>query len=139
MNREGFQKVARIRLAEVRSLLKAKHYDGAYYLAGFVIECALKACIARKTRRHDYPPDPRYVRDECYTHSLARLLKAAGLETTLVAESRSNLALGSNWSTIKDWAVGSRYEASRREKAEAMYKAITTRKSGVLRWIQQRW
>ena len=116
-------------------------------LAGFVIECALKACIARKTRRHEFPPDPRYVRDECYTHSLAKLLKAANLQTALDRETRSNLALSTNWSTIKDWAVSDRYDtaddakeaAKKADRAKTIYKAITARKGGVLRWIQQHW
>jgi HEPN domain-containing protein len=32
-------------------LLEAGLYAGAYYLAGYAVECALKACIAKKTAR----------------------------------------------------------------------------------------
>src|SRR5438094_3909647 len=30
---------------------------GAFYLGGLAIECALKACIAKKTKRYDFPRD----------------------------------------------------------------------------------
>src|SRR3712207_6924003 len=45
-----------LRLAEARALLDAGFPDGAYYLAGYGVECGLKACIARQTRQHDFPP-----------------------------------------------------------------------------------
>jgi hypothetical protein len=43
MNSADFQKLATIRLAEEKILLRNKQYAGAYYLAGYSIECALKA------------------------------------------------------------------------------------------------
>lgn len=45
MNREDFQRVSEIRLRESRALLAAGFPEGAYYLAGYAVECALKACI----------------------------------------------------------------------------------------------
>ena len=45
--------------------------DGAYYLAGYAIECALKACIAKATRRYDFP-DRKKV-DASHTHDLREL------------------------------------------------------------------
>jgi HEPN domain-containing protein len=53
MNREDFQQLAESRLKEARALLTAELPDGAYYLAGYAIECALKACIAKRTQQHD--------------------------------------------------------------------------------------
>jgi hypothetical protein len=50
VNRAEFQKLADLRAREAGVLLAAKCYDGAYYLAGYAVECALKECIARKTR-----------------------------------------------------------------------------------------
>ena len=75
MNRYEFQELSRIRLREARSLFSAGHFDGAYYLAGYSIECALKACIARRTKRHDFP-DKKAV-DKSYTHNLEQLVAAA--------------------------------------------------------------
>jgi len=49
VNRRDLQALSRIRLTEAKALLRLGHYDGAYYLAGYAAECALKACIAKLT------------------------------------------------------------------------------------------
>jgi len=36
-------------------LLRLGLFDGAYYLAGYAVECALKACIAKGTQRFEFP------------------------------------------------------------------------------------
>lgn len=66
--------LAQIRLQEAQALLKAGLPDGAYYLAGYSIECALKACIAKSTRRYDFPPDKKTI-DAIYVHNLKGLMK----------------------------------------------------------------
>jgi hypothetical protein len=85
MTRTDFQRLTRLRLRDARMLLSAGNGEGAYYLTGLAMECALKAAVARKTKRHDFPPDPKFVRDSVYIHDLNRLLVAAGLESTLNA------------------------------------------------------
>jgi hypothetical protein len=52
--------------------------DGAYYLAGYSVECALKACIAKATQRHEFPDKKKA--DLSYTHNLKGLLNVARLE-----------------------------------------------------------
>jgi hypothetical protein len=42
-------------MKEARLLLKANCPEGAYYLAGYADECALKACIAKRTERFELP------------------------------------------------------------------------------------
>lgn len=71
MNRRDFQELARVRLREAGALLRARHYDGAYYLAGYAVECALKACLARKVRRHEFPPKVGCV-SQMYDHDASR-------------------------------------------------------------------
>src|SRR5205807_5441492 len=56
MNRADFHKLTEIRMREAKVLLDRKCDEGAYYLAGYAVECALKACIAKKTLAHDFPP-----------------------------------------------------------------------------------
>jgi hypothetical protein len=55
VNRKDLQILAQTGLTESKALLRAGLPDGAYYLAGYSVECALKACIAKHTRRHDFP------------------------------------------------------------------------------------
>lgn len=50
MNRGELQELAMIRLQDAKVLLENECFDGAYYLSGYVIECALKACIAKKQK-----------------------------------------------------------------------------------------
>lgn len=78
MNRSDLQALARVRLAEAQALVRAARPDGAYYLAGYAVECALKACIARQTQRYEFP-DKKIV-DASYTHNLKELVRVANLE-----------------------------------------------------------
>ncbi len=137
MNRNDLRELARIRLREARVLLKNGNYEGAYYLCGYVVECGLKACVAKHTRRYDFP-DKRTV-DESYTHDLTRLVKIAGLERDLEKEMKSNPNFGVNWSIVKDWSETSRYEKHTDKEAQALYFAVANRKQGVLKWIKRHW
>jgi HEPN domain-containing protein len=55
MDRKDLRALSRVRLSEARALFKAGLPDGAYYLAGYAVECALKACIAKETQRYEFP------------------------------------------------------------------------------------
>ena len=77
MNRIEFQTIAKLRVREAKILLENKQYDGSYYLAGYAVECALKACITKQFQRHNMP-DRKLVND-FYTHQLETLLKISGL------------------------------------------------------------
>ncbi len=57
LNKVGVGRISRMDAADdAAALLQAGRYAGAYYIAGYVIECALKACIARNTRQGEFPP-----------------------------------------------------------------------------------
>ena len=102
VNRRDLHVLTRVRLDEARLLLDAGRYDGAYYLSGYVVECALKACIARQVRTHDFPPKPGSVRD-MYTHDLASLVKAAGLVDSIADRIRSCPAFENYWGIMGRW------------------------------------
>jgi len=57
MNRAELQALAELRISEAQALLTlpAPMPDGAYYLAGYAVECALKACIARGYGPEEWP------------------------------------------------------------------------------------
>src|SRR5579862_2473206 len=63
VNRTDFQELAEVHLQNAEALLKARLYAGAYYMSGYVIECALKACICRRTKQFDFYPRPDEARD----------------------------------------------------------------------------
>jgi HEPN domain-containing protein len=137
MNRNELKELARIRLKEAGVLLKNGNYEGAYYLCGYVVECGLKACVAKQTRRYDFPN--KKTVDESYTHDLTKLVKTAGLELDLEREMKLNPNFGVNWGIVKDWSETSRYEKHTEKEAHALYSAVATRKYGVLQWIQRYW
>lgn len=126
----------RIRDAEV--LLAAGQHNGSYYLMGYAVECAIKAAIAKKTRRSDFPD--RKLANASYTHNLEDLLRVAQLWDTLEADMRSNLALRVNWNTARIWREETRYKLDGSEtKARQLYLACTEKPHGLLSWIRAYW
>jgi len=101
MKRTDLQHLARLRRREASALLRAGHAAGAYYLSGYVVECALKACIARKTERFEFPEKQRVL--DSYTHDLNDLLETADLKTAFDAAVRAQPALGLNWGSSGNW------------------------------------
>jgi HEPN domain-containing protein len=137
VKRDDLQRLSRIRLAEANTLLRGGHFDGAYYLAGYAVECGLKAAIARGTRRHEFP-DLDVVRDS-YTHDVAKLVRVAGLQTDLEQLLRADRDFELNWSVVRAWNEESRYRLHAQAEALDLYSAITTRRSGVMAWIRRHW
>lgn len=137
MNRKDLQQLALIRLREAKVLLDNGNYDGAYYLCGYAIECAFKACVAKQTKRHDFP-NKKTVNDS-YTHNLVQLVKVAGLQTALEQETRNDAIFAVNWGIVKDWTEESRYERHTQIAAENLYAAISHNRHGVLWWIKLHW
>jgi HEPN domain-containing protein len=137
LNRKELQALSRIRLREARALTSLGMHDGAYYLAGYCVECALKACIAKMTQRHDFP-DKRKA-DSSYTHSVEKLLKVAELEEARAEEARRDAAFRDNWDRVQWWSEQSRYSTTSAEAARGLIEAVSDRNHGVLRWLEQYW
>jgi hypothetical protein len=94
MNRTELQAVAAMRIDEAKTLLDAGQFSGAYYLVGYSVECALKACVARQVRRGDFP-DKRLA-NEAFTHDLEKLVAVAGLKQGFETDRRANPLLEVN-------------------------------------------
>ena len=138
MNRDDLQRIARLRVKEAKVLLENGYFSGAYYLLGYAVECALKACIAKQIKRYDFP-DRKLINDS-YSHELEKLLNVSGLKAELQKEIRNNPNLEVNWAIVKDWSVESRYSTDISETtARDFYSAVTTRKNGVLSWLKKWW
>jgi hypothetical protein len=139
VNRADLQQLADLRIAEAQALLTQAHPmpDGTYYLAGYAVECALKACIAGGYGAETWP-DKKFVAD-CHTHDISILVRLAGLEQDLINDVAANLPFGTNWNIVKDWSEKSRYERHSLAAAQKLYAAITDATNGVLPWIKARW
>ena len=118
-------------------LFAERRYAGAYYLCGYAVECALKACIAGQTKRGEFP-DPRKARDG-FTHDLVRLVKVAELDVFLEAEERADALFRQHWSVVKDWSEESRYQQRSAAEARDLLAAVTDSRHGVLQWVRRHW
>lgn len=137
VERKDFQKLARLRVREAKALLDRGLFDGAYYLAGYAVECALKACIAKKTKKHEFP-DKKAV-ERSYTHDLNRLIEAAGLSGELQKRMDSDDRFALNWRVVVSWSEDTRYLMGLAWKAKALHEAITDKEHGVLQWLRGFW
>ena len=137
MDRKELQALSRIRAREAKALLDAGLHDGAFYLAGYAVECALKACIAKKTQRHEFPDKDRV--NKSYTHSLVELIRLAGLRETHDARMKSDPAFRDNWLIVVSWSEDSRYLRNTAEKAQGLVNAVGNPKSGILAWLRHYW
>ena len=115
-----------------------RQWTGAYYLTGLAVECALKACLARAVREHDYP-DRKFV-NGMYQHNLQNLI---GLDAALLDDLKINMTLDpnleANWKTVRDWDDEKRYDIVEEQEANALFKATVDPASGVMTWIRGKW
>ncbi|MDP9194287.1 MAG: HEPN domain-containing protein [Acidobacteriota bacterium] len=138
MNRSDLQRLADVRFHEAQTLFTAGAFEGAYYLAGYAIECALKACVAKQTREFDFA-DKRLV-ERSYSHNLTQLLEVAGVQVALEEAIASSQAFRESWSFVKKWSEASRYALDVTEKsAQDMLAAVGNETSGVLPWLKKYW
>jgi HEPN domain-containing protein len=137
VNRRDLQRLARTRLSEARVLLSAKKYDGAYYLAGYAIECALKSCVAKQVKKFDFPNKKLAL--DSHSHDLEQLLSISGLKQTHEQEMKSNADFRAKWSVVRDWSESARYSDRSQAQARDLYSAITDRRNGILKWLKKHW
>ncbi len=130
--RADFEKLMDLRMVEAKLLRTRKDWDGAYYLAGYAVEFALKIRIIAHLMKSDSFPD-RKLTENFYKHDLTVIRKSAGLDDEMDEDG----AVSPQWDTVKDWSEQSRYQIGKTEKeAKDLYDAI---ENGVLPWIKARW
>jgi HEPN domain-containing protein len=96
-----YDAVHRKRLGDAEALLKAKRWNGAIYLAGYVIECLLKVAVCLRQ-------GVRVLPSEYETHNYDALLQAAGLVQPLRIDNR----MASIYSQLNLlWNVSMRYSS----------------------------
>jgi AbiV family abortive infection protein len=138
LDRTKLQRLADQYARDAQILFEAGAWSSAYYLAGYSIECALKACIADQIRAHIIP-DREQVRD-FYTHDLTKLLKLAELQGELLAQMARSSVFAKNWAAVSEgWSESSRYEQRNEVMARVLLSAISDTRDGVLQWIKLHW
>ncbi len=121
-------------------MLDAHRWSAAYYVAGYAVECGLKACVlARVAVEAEVIFADRKFSEKCWTHSVLELVQLAGLEATRVADEAANPTLAQNWRVVGAWSEKTRYENVSHQKAKKLYSAITDNLNGVMQWIRVHW
>jgi hypothetical protein len=137
MNRTELKALSAMRIREAKTLLDAGHFSGAYYLVGYSVECALKACVAGQVHGGDFPDKKLAIL--AFTHDLKKLVAVAGLNPAFEEDRRVNPLLDANWAIVKDWTEESRYRVGiTSAEARYLYSACAG-KNGILPWVKKRW
>ena len=140
MNRAEWQKLAEEREADALALLAASRWAGAYYVAGYAIECGLKSCVLVQLAS---APEVVYLEkkfsEKCWTHDLEDLVDLAGLAAVRAADTATNLELRDNWKTVKDWSEQTRYILKTEAQARNLVASAFNKPNGVFPWVKARW
>jgi len=134
---DTFKKLSQKRIREALILLSGRQYSGAYYLAGYSIELALKACYCKNIPEKSFPPK-KDIHTKLYSHDLNGLLDVSGIKSKFEAIIHGNGDIGSNWSVVKDWNEQSRYSVILKDEAKSLVEAISG-KNGILNILKKLW
>lgn len=138
MNKIELETLSETRIREAELLFNNDEFGGAYYLAGYSVECALKACICKQVKEFDFPN--KKLAQDSHTHKLQNLVGVAGLKQKLKAHEEQNESFRLNWAVAKDWNEFSRYEVNiEKTKASDLIEAIIDNESGILQWLKKFW
>lgn len=112
----ALRQIARARLADAQALLRARRYDGAAYLAGYVVELALKARICRTLKWPGFPEKRSEFEglQSFKTHDLDILLRLSGREQYI------KVSLFPEWTVVSQWNPEARYQAVGTVTAQAV-------------------
>ncbi len=132
--------MAEVRLREAEALFAAGLYDGSFYLCGYVVELALKACICKSLALAEYPDGEAGVRQVFKTHDFWVLALFAGLRLPIEEKQSVSAEFAGNWSIVTGWQLDDRYAIRKsRQNAQAMLEVLRSDPEGVLPWLSQRW
>ena len=137
LTKKDLEKLAQIRLEDAIFLLQQGRVSSAYYLAGYAVELALKACIS-KLMQADVIPDKAFI-NAIYTHKLDNLLSTAGLRPQFTVDSKANPQFAAYWAIVTKWSEESRYEFWDPMSAAALLEAVHEPNNGVFQWVKKHW
>jgi HEPN domain-containing protein len=132
-----FQRLAELRFSEAELLLNQSSFPGAYYIAGYAVECALKAIICLRFSAHTLP-DKNFVQ-KVHSHKLDELMTIAGVKVDFEARAKADDVFKANWGIISQWSEQSRYEFKDEFNARALLDAIGNKNHGLLPWLKTLW
>ncbi|MBI4087098.1 HEPN domain-containing protein [Candidatus Kaiserbacteria bacterium] len=139
--------IAKARLRSAVILIDAGDWDGAAYMMGYVLECALKAAVCKSLRLTDYPQN-RKTDTHFLTHNFDQLVVLSGVSDLF--DSNASSSVFQNWSDftkefLGDWPA-MRYNIQHQQtfteiKVRDLYTNLTDKPDGILAVItrKKRW
>ncbi|WP_371345522.1 hypothetical protein [Ancylobacter sp. IITR112] len=137
MRRTDLQGYAQAKIDDACLLLQHQRWSNAYYLAGYGVELALKACIAKQIAAETIP-DKSILRD-VLSHQYMNLIGLAGLRDELKRKQDSNSHFAANWGIANEWSPDSRYRSCSAIESQLLIESITDIDNGIMQWIKQFW
>jgi len=137
LTKNDLERLAQVRLDDAIFLLQTNHSSSAYYLAGYAVELAFKACIS-KLMLPNVIPDKAFI-NAIYTHKFGDLLSTAGLRPQFDVDTKADPQFGAYWAIVNNWSEQSRYEFWDPISAAALLQAICEPNHGVFQWVKKHW
>src|SRR6185437_3984079 len=110
MTKQDWRDLAETRLTDAGVLLQNQRWAAVYYLAGYAVECGLKACVVDFVEKNPgIIYEKRGFSEACWTHKLSELIGVARLGAACDADGIRNPAFGQNWAEVIQWNESSRY------------------------------
>lgn len=125
------------KLADALLLFERERWANSFYLAGYSVELALKACVAVQFQASTIP-DKKFV-SSIHTHEFSKLIGLAGLTAELRAKQDEDSTFAANWGITAEWSPEARYECTDKSTAHFLLHAIADPEHGVLSWIKTFW
>lgn len=142
MNRPTLHALADERVKDSEALLAGGRWSAAYYLAGYAVECGLKACVLRHIEATGAIfEEAKYLKDlaGCWTHEPMKLVALADLNQALGLARQQHQQFDANWVIVQGWTEVSRYKEKSESEARELFEAITDPNHGVLKWVRTHW
>lgn len=133
--------IAKTRLKESKELYSKGLYDGALYLAGYVVETALKACICKLLKVSEYP-DRGELGRVFKSHKIDDLIFLAGLKAKLDEELNLHIDFEANWTLTTTWSETFRYKpigTATQMQVLNFINALEDPTYGIFTWLKKRW
>ena len=137
LTKNDLQIMAESKLADSGFLFANNRVSNAYYLGGYAIELALKACIAKQMEA-GVIPDRQLILDT-YTHEYMKLIGVAGLKFELNEKLNKDQGFSESWAIVQQWNPDARYRQTDKMIAQYFLSAISDPTHGVFTWIKSYW
>ena len=129
--------LAQEKLDDAAALIADSRWSSGYYLGGYAVELALKACIAKSFKAVTIP-DKDLV-SATYSHNFRSLVGTAGLSADLRNREQADRNFAANWGIVSSWSPEARYARATQQQAGELLQAISDEDDGVLAWIKAFW